>query len=82
MEYVILKNKTKLTQNLMQLLSSVRSRRKMKRRQVMIKTPEDYFHTSRKNIRKHQRRFIKTGILTFSLVISLYSLISDTNYEL
>jgi hypothetical protein len=70
--------KSKLIQNLMQILSSVHSRRKMKRRQEMIRTPEDHFHPSRKKIIKYQRSSIKTCILSFSLVIVLHALILDT----
>jgi hypothetical protein len=62
----------------MKILSSIHSRRKMKRRQEMIRTPEDYFHPLRRKTRKYQRRFIKIGILAFYLVIALHALISDT----
>ena len=63
----------------MQLLFSVHSRRKRKKRQGMLITPEDHFHLSRRDSRQFQRRFIKTCILTFSLVIVLHALTLDTN---
>ena len=68
----------KLAQNLMQMLFLVHSRRKRRKIQARVKTPEDHFHPSRRNLRKLQRRFIKTSILTFSLFIVLHALTLDT----
>ena len=70
--------KIKLAQNHMQLLFLVHSRRKRKKRQGMLKTPEEHFHPSRRNSRQLQGRFIKTSILTFSSVIVLHAPTLDT----
>ena len=61
----------------MQLLSLVQSRRKMKKRHTIIRTPKNS-HPSRRNTRQAHNNFIETGILTFSLVIVLHALTLDT----
>ena len=62
----------------MQLLSSVQSIRKMKKRNTIIKTPKNP-HPSRRNTRQpHNKNNIEIGILTFSLVIVLHALTLDT----
>ena len=73
-----MRKKIKLAQNLMQLLLLVHSRRKRKKRQEMVRTPEDHLHPSKRNSRQLHRKLIKTGILTFSLVIVLYAITLDT----